>query len=88
LNITLEAAESIADAADASIYEDYSGRGMYGTKCLGFVVNGHRGEAALSIAIIRTLGEDDAEDMLDNLRADALGLGTIIYFPGINATPC
>ena len=83
MNITEYDAEAIADNAEATLYPDYSGRGMYGSQCVGFSVRGGNAEARVTKAIIRSLDDAFADEMLSALRTDSLGLGTIVYFPGI-----
>jgi len=80
MNISSSVAQAIADVADAELYEDYSGRGMYGRTCLGFATSN---QAALGRAIGRELPEDEAEQLLDHMHTDSLGLRTIVYFPGV-----
>lgn len=65
---------------DAEIYEDYSGRGMYGETCFGFY-----GRLDMSDAndIIATAFESNS-DLLKAVCVDDLGRDTIYYFPGYN----
>ena len=58
---------------DLELYEDYSGRNMYGQVCVGvegdsYDVDGATGE------LRKILGEN---------RQDSMGLGKIIYWPSI-----
>lgn len=78
---------------------DYSGRGMYGATCIGFVIDS-QSVMALGIAIAHALDEvarlerlraSDDESDVDELaaafargvREDSMGLQSIVYFPGI-----
>lgn len=86
MNITVAELERIAYRADLepeSVRADYSGRGMYGARCVGFDLD--RGSQAMKLgaAIHSTLIEDEAEEMLDRAMQDSMGLGIIVYFPGV-----
>ena len=71
----------------------YSGRGMYGRKCLGVSMDAE--ERPLKIAadvfeyLLDDMGGMSEADKKDILRAfkgactDSLGLGSILYFPRI-----
>jgi len=74
--------------------QSYSGRGMYGKKCLSFNLESGENEfdAFLSIAeAIQSYVEshDDGLELEDitphfmGARSDSMGLGTVIYFPDI-----
>lgn len=82
--------QQIVEAFENAGYEptDYSGRFMYGDRCLGV-----SGDNALSI-VIETIAEfarnaettDEVVDFVErlgNVRSDSLGLGQIVYFPSI-----
>jgi hypothetical protein len=78
-----------------SIRRNYSGRGMYGRACVGFVVE--PGEvaavgAALVAALVRYVDPEDLDDALDDAvglarraRVDSMGHSAIVYFPGVTA---
>ena len=76
----------ISEDCDITIHEDYSGRFMYGSTCLGLSFEGSAG--SLFAAFIRELENaksstvEEAAEMFDDMRSDNLGLGTIFYFPG------
>jgi hypothetical protein len=58
---------------------DYSGRGMYGKTCAGFV---SEEESAVKLGfLLHQLMGDDAINLVDNVRWDSMGRGTIYYFP-------
>jgi hypothetical protein len=85
----LETALQEADL-DITVRHNYSGRGMYGTTCLGFDVD--RGTTAFEFGIRlgQLLGDnpeiaDDEllDEMADNNAIDSMGLGSIIYFPSV-----
>lgn len=88
--------ESVADAIRAfceensnaySIYEGYSGRNMFGRKCLGAVIR--EGYSYLDFLVnltqyLDTYGIDDADLELEGVCVDELGMDTIVYFPKID----
>lgn len=94
-------AESDTDSEVSA--QRYSGRGMYGRSCLGFVTksqfSGPLDVAAIFTEYVRGYLRDsknsvEACDMLDNLtdlfanaRQDSMGLGMVIYFPEIPWQP-
>lgn len=64
---------------------DYSGRGMFGQKCLG--ISGST--SALDMFLIDLVADapnkkvrKELRDMIKAMRRDQLGLGMIYYFPG------
>ncbi|MGH9921075.1 MAG: hypothetical protein ACRD6W_19675, partial [Nitrososphaerales archaeon] len=65
----------------------YSGRGMYGAKCLGVEIDRDTSLGYLVGDLIDALeGDDDLREVADGfrqLRSDDMGLGTIFYFPGV-----
>ena len=76
--------EALYDAGldDEALYEEYSGRGMYGRECFGIV--GTPGDA---MAFLVALAKVDALDvdviyMAKSTRTDGMGLQTISYWPG------
>lgn len=69
-----------------SIYEDYSGRGMFGQKCLGIVVYQGYSYMEMLMKLTQYLDEqdfDDADLELEGISIDSLGMDTIVYFPRI-----
>ena len=61
----------------------YSGRGMYGKKCMGVVCR-HPAAAAFVVAGVmdpKTL--QSALPTLHSVEVDSLGTGSIMYWPGI-----
>jgi hypothetical protein len=75
------------------VRKEYRGRGMYGSSCVGFVVE--PGDvvavgAALVATLVRNVDPDNLDDVLDDAvglarRAcvDSMGVQAIVYFPGI-----
>lgn len=67
-----------------SYYENYSGRGMFGRKCLGIVVKQGYSYMQMIMELTKFLDDnnyDDADFELENPAIDDLGLDTIVYFP-------
>jgi len=71
------------------IYEirAYSGRGMYGKECLGFVTENSL-QAVAEICSASWFNDGDEfefmlPDIFANARTDNMGYDTIIYFPNI-----
>ena len=65
-------------------YPDYSGKFLFGKKCMGIVVKKDYSYMTMLIELTRFLDENDYEDQdleLENPAVDALGLDTIVYFP-------
>lgn len=69
---------------------EYSGRGMYGKKCLAVTLDTPRecAPATLAAEIIRSAhsfdGADlsDIADLMENIHVDNLGKGSVCYWPG------
>jgi hypothetical protein len=69
---------------------NYSGRGMRGKTCVGFVVT-PRAQAALGGAITQAFADVDDESeeygmdvrMLSNVNVDSMAFDVIVYFPGV-----
>lgn len=96
-NELIEIIASCADANEVSLRTDYSGRGMYGHKCIGLDGSFH--------GIMTTLGDitnelhenalddvDNGEDLFQewmefafNFSMDSMGLGQIVYWSNIEA---
>lgn len=79
-------ADCFSDPEDIHVYEDYSGRGMYGNLTDGLVVS----DFMEIVKLVRHICEDrnniediNVEDLLDKLtslnRRDNLGYNTILY---------
>lgn len=76
----------VEDNPQYSIYENYSGRGMFGRKCLGVVVKQGYSFMDFIIKLTKYLDDNGFEDVdfsLEGVSYDALGLDTIVYFPNI-----
>ena len=80
--------DQIIDAdLNAGVHERYSGRGMFGTYCIGFVVPSLRDGFRLAAIIAQSWSEQQVTELMEAVATDAMGLGTIIYFPGWQAEP-
>lgn len=72
---------------DFEVRMDYSGRGMYGKECIGFVTREYTTFLmALTVALIdsmryATLDNTIQWSDLTDVRSDSMGLSTIVYFP-------
>lgn len=76
----------VEDNPQYSIYENYSGRGMFGRKCLGVVVKQGYSFMDFIIKLTKYLDDNGFEDVdfsLEGVSYDALGLDTIVYFSNI-----
>lgn len=77
----------VSDNTQYSLYEGYSGRGMFGRKCLGVVVKQGNSFMEFLMDLTRYLEQNDIEDTnldLEGVSYDDLGLDTIVYFPRIS----
>ena len=71
------------DSDVIAVRENYSGRGMYGNKCLGFVVSSHATAYRLMVGMTAVLGADDASQIARSAQTDSMGRDMIVYFPGV-----
>lgn len=85
-------AEEFADLLEGyadEVRRDYSGRGMFGAACVGFVCG--QGEAHGIIADC-IAAEEDAERreelayIFGKARTDSMGRDIIVYFPGMKTS--
>lgn len=64
--------------------DDYSGRSMYGKKCVGIVPDVTYMACLVQLVdYLRDEGVYNAYDLLGDPRVDSMGMDTIIYFPKI-----
>lgn len=83
MNVSYQKLRDIAVEAGIdteNVRSDYSGRGMYGSKCVGFDLDSKGSLLSLGAAL-QTEGVID--DFIDRASFDAMGMGIIVYFPGI-----
>ena len=81
--ITVEQVEDICDNVGleySSFTNTYSGRGMYGDRCVGWDVDSLAEIGPLAIAFVEVLGDTDGRTMAENVSTDNMGLGYIVYF--------
>jgi hypothetical protein len=76
-----DALEGCGLDGEISIYENYSGRGMYGSECFGIVCN--ESNFAQFCAAIGA-ATDGWGDWIYKVRSDSMGLSTIWYWPGVS----
>ena len=95
---TINQFKEILENGGREVYS-YSGRGMYGKKCLAFDLDGSLPQemAQLSTDIMNycydNLSGDSAEELINEMenffdiiseaKTDDMGLGTVIYFPNV-----
>ena len=82
------------DSGEVRFHESYSGRGMYGSRCVG--ISGDVGscmevikqiikEAHLGMAWNDDLDFDSVVDLLLDWTEDSLGLGVVYYWPQLKS---
>lgn len=83
------------EPGDDNLRTDYSGRGMYGAECVGWVGEDPiRFAFELAVIIARAFVEqepdlDDIRDALDKIgspASDSMGRSTIWYWPAVRVT--
>lgn len=77
-----------AQGIEVDVRTDYSGRGMYGAECVGFVIKNqvmHIFALANVIADVTIVDGNQTEydQVVAATEQDDMGLDTIIYFPGV-----
>lgn len=77
--------KKIAEDLGMELRTDYSGRGMCGKTCIGFVHGTTNTEAAMEIAfyVAKNFPYCDLINDFKNVRTDSMGRESIIYFPSI-----
>lgn len=87
MNIPTALAEAIADRLEVDVRTDYSGRGMYGRTCFGFV-GGPRDLVKFLLELSDLLDEfDEVDGDLEawyDMSQDNMGYDTIYYWPLIH----
>lgn len=76
------------DNLEFTVYEQYSGRGMYGSKCFGFYTRESGAELKFAKELVNLANDNDqietALDLLDYMAqsaaSDNLGMDTIYYY--------
>ncbi len=72
------------------VYENYSGRAMFGRKTIGIIVKEGHSYLEMMMELTRYLeakGFDDPLMELEGVAIDELGLDVIVYFPAIRDYP-
>lgn len=77
-----------AQGIEVDIRANYSGRGMYGAECVGFVIQNRVPYIfalanAIADATIRDMNTTEYDQIIAATEQDDMGLDTIIYFPGV-----
>lgn len=80
MNITMGQARKVAEQSGTTLHPNYSGRFMYGATCVGFSGDNTH---TVALALVDVLGMDAARAMTEGVLTDSLGLGTIVYYMGI-----
>lgn len=76
----------ISENEQYELYENYSGRGMFGRTCLGIIVQRNDSFIDFIIKLTKYLDDNDVDDIdfkLEGATYDNLGLDTVVYFPNI-----
>lgn len=80
----LEVLQDAAHEEDVELRTGYSGRGMYGEKCVG-VVAGSVSEVIRFLFAVRNSDDDLARMLLDEaMFEDSMGFNGIYYWPGVS----
>lgn len=80
----IEIMEDFCKEYDIDFRDDYSGRGMFGRKCVGFVISKGTDLLSTLVELTEMLKDNGIEYVSHKLGAicqDSMGLYTIIYFP-------
>ena len=91
MKLTPKQAEAIREACenlDFTVYEQYSGRYMYGKNCFGFYTNAPAAELKLAVELLQNVNSEEEKDevmeLLENMSncaaQDNLGMDTIYYY--------
>ena len=79
--------EDFCDEYDYAYVDDYSGRGMFGSICVGFKCS-NTNRALMELGGFLAVNGATLDDFIDCLRTDMLGRNTIVYFTGITSEDC
>jgi hypothetical protein len=68
----------------------YSGRGMYGKKCVAITISRHVSEFGIVARVVSNFTEeyggahlDEIVSLFEGSKTDSMGLDTVMYFPDI-----
>lgn len=77
----------VLNVNQADVYDDYSGRSMYGKTCFGFTTEQYLNPIQIMVDLTIVLVEEGEEELArtlsKNVCQDNMGLGTITYFPSV-----
>lgn len=76
----------VADNPQYRIFHEYSGKFMFGRRCIGAVVREGDSFMDFMVRLTQFLDENDVDcenSDLEGASYDSLGLDTIVYFPNI-----
>ena len=79
----------ISENEQYELYENYSGRCMFGRTCLGVIVQWNDSFIDFIIKLTKYLDDNDVDDIdfkLEGATYDNLGLDTVVYFPNIGGS--
>ena len=84
-----QAIQSACDDLDFRVYEQYSGRAMYGKNCFGIVTGAPGAELKLVVQLLQNVDNDEEKDivmeLLENMSecvsSDSMGRDAIYYYP-------
>ena len=80
----IEVMEDYCQEREFDFRDDYSGRGMFGRKCVGIVIDSGTNILEMIMELTEMLIDNDIEyvsEKIGAIRQDNMGMGTIIYFP-------
>lgn len=76
----------VSENEQYELYENYSGRCMFGRSCLGVVIKQGYSFMDFIINLTKYMDNYDVDDIdfkLEGATYDNLGLDTVVYFPNI-----
>ncbi len=80
--------DALKGQSDSIKPTSYSGRGMYGVKCIGVGLD--RTGEIMELAVLLLSGglsANEVTDLGDQMVTDSMGHGLIVYWPKIRLTP-
>jgi hypothetical protein len=77
----IETIQDLISDIDGADLRSYSGRGMYGKRCLGIDMD----SMADAFRFALMVQDEDLSVALSNPCFDSMGLGIIVYFPNVEA---
>ncbi len=81
----IEAIKEFCDDYGLYFTDDYSGRGMYGEKCIGIVTGGSIAEMLIDLCdYLHAAGIEMVGEYITSVKQDSMGLDKIVYFPELS----